>query len=148
MYCINGDGRPVENKDTGLCSSCSRALRKGLGKMFANKYFPIRKASSTMEGLIRQYSKKKDKFIIGKKCACKTLDHDCVGTLSIHHMQGRVGYADEHAREIEMPLLLDERFWLPVCLNAHRYIEEHPKWACENGYSFLRVTDPIFRKQK
>ena len=66
----------------------------------------------------------------------------------IHHMQGREGYADEWARENEMPLLLDERFWLPVSREGHLKITADSKWASENGFTFLRVTDPVFRKVK
>jgi hypothetical protein len=62
-------------------------------------------------------------------------------------MAGRGTYFyDEHAAELEIPLTLDERFWKPLCINAHAYVTEHSKWACENGYSFLRITDPVFRK--
>jgi hypothetical protein len=60
-----------------------------------------------------------------------------------------VSYAPGHVVHCEndVPLLLDERLWLPLCLEAHRYVEENKKWACENGYSFLRVSDPIFQKK-
>lgn len=36
----------------------------------------------------------------------------------IHHMRGRTG-----------GLLCDTRYWLAVCQDCHRYIEDHKKWA-------------------
>lgn len=41
-----------------------------------------------------------------------------------HHVRGRNG-----------DLLLDERYWLPVCFNCHRWITEHGKKARELGLS-------------
>lgn len=41
-----------------------------------------------------------------------------------HHMRGRNG-----------DLLLDERWWLPVCVSCHRWITDHGKQARELGLS-------------
>ena len=40
----------------------------------------------------------------------------------VHHANGRAG-----------TLLIDERFWKPLCSSAHRYVTEHPKYAREDG---------------
>jgi len=152
MYCINGDGRPVENKDTGLCSTCARELRKAEAKHIEvkepKKWKDFRHAHS-QRTWDKIYLRERKKWIKGKKCQAR-FPHNCPikYNLTVHHQMGRIGFADEWARENEQPLLIDKRYWIPLCLEAHRYIEEHPKWACENGYSFLRVTDPVFRKQK
>jgi hypothetical protein len=45
----------------------------------------------------------------------------------IHHKKGRIG-----------ELLLDERYWMSVCHKCHDYIEKHPEWAKEKGYSLNR----------
>jgi hypothetical protein len=45
-----------------------------------------------------------------------------------------------------MPYLLDERFWLPTSSEGHKKITENSAWAWEMGYSFKRVSDPIFIK--
>lgn len=88
----------------------------------------------------------------GKKCE-GYFAHECLcpipdkGILTVHHMAGRgEGFYDEYAEERGIPLTLDERLWKPLCINAHKYIEEHPKFAWENQYSFKRLTDPIFIK--
>lgn len=36
----------------------------------------------------------------------------------VHHMKGRTG-----------SLLCDTRYWLAVCQECHRYIEDHKKWS-------------------
>jgi hypothetical protein len=60
-------------------------------------------------------------------------------TTDIHHKMGRIGFADSWARINNIPLLLDERFWLAVSRSGHRQIEENPEWAKENGYSLNRL---------
>lgn len=51
-------------------------------------------------------------------------------TTDIHHKRGRVG-----------SLFLDERYWVALSREGHRYVEENPEWAKENGYSLNRLTD-------
>lgn len=60
-------------------------------------------------------------------------------TTDIHHKMGRVGFADDWARINNIPILLDERFWLAVSREGHRQIEENVLWAKENGYSLNRL---------
>jgi hypothetical protein len=52
-------------------------------------------------------------------------------------------FHDEYAEKNGIELTRDERFWKPLCLNAHRYIEEHPKFVHEHGYSYLRLAEII-----
>jgi len=49
-------------------------------------------------------------------------------TTDVHHMKGRIGN-----------LLLDERYWIALSREGHKYIEENPEWAKENGYSLNRL---------
>lgn len=44
-------------------------------------------------------------------------------TNDCHHVRGRVG-----------KLLMDERYWLPVCRKHHDEIHRFPAWAKVNGY--------------
>jgi hypothetical protein len=52
---------------------------------------------------------------------------------------GRVGFADDKG----IPLLIDVRYFVPVCREAHRMIEENPKMAKDKGYSYSRITERI-----
>jgi hypothetical protein len=141
-YCINHPDKLAEGRTT-LCASCNRLERKAAAMKIPDDPEPIKKVSDNQSKLLARYNAKRKAWLRGKKCA---VHPDCKEPLTCHHMHGRIGYADEYAREIDLPLLLDERFWLPVCIEAHNYIETHPKWAFENQYSFKRVTDPIFVK--
>lgn len=48
-------------------------------------------------------------------------------TTDIHHMKGRIG-----------DLLLNINYWVALSREGHRYVEDHPKWALENGYTVKR----------
>jgi len=84
-----------------------------------------------MAKALREYSRKKQNWIKGKRCA--VIPH--LPATDIHHMKGRVGYADQWARDNDVPLLIDERHWLPVSRAGHMRIEENPAWARKMGYS-------------
>jgi hypothetical protein len=62
-------------------------------------------------------------------CACREELGCCKpGTkLEVHHMAGR-----------NNKLLIDTRWWLPVCRTAHRKITDDSAWAIEQGYSVKR----------
>lgn len=59
-------------------------------------------------------------------------------TSEIHHTKGRVGYADDWARQFDVPLMIDERFFLAVSRKGHQRIELNPEWAKQKGYSLNR----------
>jgi hypothetical protein len=141
MICSNcQEFKPLER--SGMCASCAAAIRKAERMKAPEHGNPIEKVSVNMKGKLGKYAGKKARWIKGKKCAV----YPSQPATEIHHMMGRVGFADEWARENDMPLMLDERFWLPVSHEAHVKITNDSKWAWENQYSFKRVTDPIFRK--
>jgi len=60
-------------------------------------------------------------------------------TTDIHHKKGRIGFADEWARNNKISLLLDQRFWIALSREGHIKVEENPEWAKENGYSLNRL---------
>jgi hypothetical protein len=51
-------------------------------------------------------------------------------TTDIHHKKGRLG-----------SLLLDTRYWVALSREGHRFVEENPIWAKENGYSLNRLSN-------
>lgn len=50
-------------------------------------------------------------------------------TTDVHHSKGRIG-----------SLLLDTRYWIALSREGHKYVEENPEWAKENGYSLDRLS--------
>ncbi|MCO6358533.1 hypothetical protein [Roseivirga pacifica] len=59
----------------------------------------------------------------------------------VHHKRGRsiTTYADEWAREMDVPLLIDPRHFLGVSRRGHEYIETHPEIAYKKGWSEKRI---------
>jgi hypothetical protein len=74
-----------------------------------------------------RYLKARKAWLEGKCCArCGTTEN-----LTVQHMRGRVG-----------PLLLDQRFWLPLCWDpCHSWATEHPREAIAQGWSMPRTWD-------
>jgi hypothetical protein len=143
IECISCGSDRIENRDLKLCSTCAHAIRKAERMKAPKDKEPVAKVSVKMGKQLSKYAAQKAKWIKGKKCAV----HPNQPATQVHHMAGRVGYADEWARENDVPLLLDERFWLPVSHEGHEQINNNPVWAWENQYSFKRVSDPIFIKK-
>lgn len=100
---------------------------------------PIRKISKKQSILNAKY------LVVNKEFLSKPENKICPvtgqQTTEVHHKKGRVGFADDWARENNIPLLLDVRFFLAVSRKGHRQIEENPEWAKEMGYSVSRLTN-------
>jgi hypothetical protein len=129
------------------CASCLALERKAAKVRPSDNAKPINQFSKKRGKYNQRYLQRLKTWKRGKKCAA-TFPHDCSGELTCHHMYSRSvdEYHDEWAEENDVPYLNDERLWLPVCLNAHQYITDHPQFAYENQYSFKRITDKIFHR--
>lgn len=51
-------------------------------------------------------------------------------TTDVHHKKGRVG-----------SLFLNQRYWVALSREGHKYVEENPEWAKENGFSLNRLSN-------
>jgi hypothetical protein len=73
--------------------------------------------------------KRSREWLEGKTCAL----HDREGLFhfaeEVHHAKGRIG-----------ALLLDERFWVPLCSAGHQWVTEHPIEAQRLGLSVSRLS--------
>lgn len=136
---------PVENPDIGLCATHAHQKRKAALRILKSLLKPakpkikqkpkaIKKISGRMADALKKYTKLRDKFLRDKRCAI--FPH--LPATQVHHKKGRVGYADDFARQAGITLLLDTRHWLPVSLEAHEKITRDSKWAIEMGYSIPR----------
>lgn len=56
---------------------------------------------------------------------------------TIEHTRGRVGYADDWARENGITLFLDVRFWKPCCLEHNLELERNPELSKQ--YQLSRI---------
>lgn len=128
------------------CASCLQLDRKAARTEPSDNNTPINKMSAKTSQVNSRYFARLKTWKRGKKCQAQ-FKHDCSGDITCHHMAGRGNhFYDEYAEEKGIPLTLDERFWKPLCTVAHDYVTENSKFAWENGYSFKRVSDPIFIK--
>ena len=83
----------------------------------------MRRVSKALAKERRRYKKLRDEFLIGKSCvACEARGLPANAATEIHHCRGRLGR-----------LLCDERFWMSVCTQQHRWIHDNPKEARELG---------------
>ncbi len=130
VYCKCG--KWVENQDTGLCATCSKLARKEKKNKKVYRLNPISKKRAKQN---RIYLDKRIKFLQNKRCS--VFQH--LKSTEIHHMMGRVGYADDYARQNNISLLNDERYWLPVSRAGHEKIEINPEWAKLKGFSISRI---------
>lgn len=124
--CINGDGNPVENRTTGLCASCSHALRKAEKDAARVKVVkPIRKVSAERSKENHVYARLRKEYLEAYPC-CEVPECHHKST-ELHHQKGRSG-----------DLLTNTDYFMAVCHEHHHMITVDSKWAIDNGFSFLR----------
>lgn len=99
------------------------------------KKYRIKRFSEKREKEESIYKVEGPKFIEGKMCAVFPNQP----ATQVHHKKGRRGYADQWARDNNITLLNDKRFWLAVSNDGHTMIENDPEWAYKKGYSLLRT---------
>lgn len=93
----------------------------------SNTRKPIAKYSKKHGANLKQYSKDRKVFLQkpeNKFCfvdGCKRLAN------TIEHQKGRKGFASEEKRMDDIPLLLDQEFWKPCCLQHNLEFETNPE---------------------
>lgn len=99
---------------------------------------PIRQVSKKQAKIDSEYSKVRKKFI-ALNPVCKVAGCQCEAT-EVHHMRGRGrGYWDQWARDNNICLTVDTRWFFPICHDHHRKATDDSKWAMDNGYSLSRL---------
>ncbi len=133
MYCECGN--ISENKDTGECASCGAARRKAERRVIKPKT-PIKKVSEKRKVQLHEFVPIRDKYLFDHP-DCEYHGKGCASQV-VHHAAGRVGYADDYAREHDIPALIDVRYFRALCHAAHDWATETSKEAIECGISVLR----------
>jgi hypothetical protein len=137
------DGHLERNGNHASCNALSR--KSGRVKATSNGK-SIDRLSEKGKDIERRYLNRLKSWKKGKKCMA-TFPHECTDVIECHHAHGRgKHYFDEQAEQADIPLTLDERWWRPLCSNAHRIVTDDSVLAWREGLSFKRVSDPIFRK--
>lgn len=114
-----------------LCVESRENLKKG--KIVVKARTPVKKVSDKRKVENLQYAA--DRIVFLNKPENRICPVTGQRAKEVHHMRKRRGYADELARLNNIPLLLDQRFWLAVSRDGHEAIENNPEWAYEKGYS-------------
>jgi hypothetical protein len=124
--CITPDCENYCEGNTDYCGSCNHSHRKEI--RIANKPEKKRKplkARSEKRKLEEQsYNKLVAIWKKGKKCGVRGCSKECDDA---HHQLGREG-----------DLLLNSKYWFPICREHHIYITTNSAWALSMGYSLPR----------
>jgi hypothetical protein len=100
----------------------------------------IRRVSKKQGKRERLYSKQRVEFLEDNPDCAMMVDDRCEGRANtVQHTKGRKGYADQWARDNDIWLINDVRFFLPACWPCHKYAEEHPNEAKEKGWAVSRL---------
>ena len=98
---------------------------------------PIKKVSDRRKIEQPVYKAKRLKFLKENPlCAIKGTNCTCKAT-TIEHTKGRRGFADDYARQNNISLYLDERFWLPACAPCNLELENNPELSQNHQLSKL-----------
>ncbi len=95
----------------------------------------VKKVSVKQKEKNTEYGTRVKEWKMGKMCVV----FPSLPATTNHHAKGRIGYADQWARDRGITLLMDERYWIPASLEGHRWIEEHPQEAKDRGWSQSRL---------
>lgn len=117
----------------GFCKSCW--FKQNPPKKLAKT--PIKKQSESLSQAKKRYKKAREEFLSTHPC-CEVKIPGCLipndgynnEGIQVHHKKGRIG-----------DLLWDKRYFLAVCANCHRFIEDHPFVAISNGWSLSRFSE-------
>ena len=130
FLCTIDDCDRVKEGNTPYCSTHNHGFRKmarDLSKPVAPpkplKRSAIRKVSPKRAEQNLEYAGERNAWIEGKKCvACGD------PATEVHHAAGRTN-----------DLLLEKKYWKPVCRPCHVLITEDSAWAIQNGWSLPRT---------
>lgn len=77
---------------------------------------PIPKVSKKQSVLNAKYSVKRIEFLSKPENKYCFVDDCGKPATTVEHRKGRSGFADDYARQNNIPLIIDERFFAPCCL--------------------------------
>lgn len=109
------------------CSyECKRKYSKPIDIKLKPIYKPPNKVSEKRKALNPIYEKVKIEVLSYAKFKC-FIDGCTNVANTIEHRMGRKGFADEWARENNIPLLIDKRYLAACCLHHNGELENNPE---------------------
>lgn len=114
--------KPIENHELQLCPTCNKKRRE----------------AQSDETLYKQVRLSFLNMCIKNGVSCPITGRPITLDSDIHHKRGRIGFADQWARDNDISLRIDVRHFLAVTREGHDWIETHPDEARKKGYSEAR----------
>ena len=126
--CNNPDGCSCPNQKFCKWYGSEKKAKKQCGL----KRTRIAPRSEKAKDYYKIYNALKETYLPGKRCA--VFPEKWAG--QIHHVRGRATnqFADDWARERDVPLLIDVRWFLPVSQEGHDWVHSHPIESRERGW--------------
>lgn len=97
-------------------------------------YKPIKKVSDKRKVLNKEYEKIRIEVLSEAKFKCFIDGCKNVAT-TIEHLMKRKGFADEWAKENNIPLLIDKRYLRACCMFHNGELERNPELSKQYQYS-------------
>lgn len=120
-----------------LNSYCSIECKKEYGKppnLKLKSMKPIPKFSAKMKALKVPYENVRIEVLTEARFKC--FIEGCTNVANTcEHLMGRKGFADEYARENNIPLLIDKRYLRACCLAHNGELETNPELSKQYQYS-------------
>jgi hypothetical protein len=99
-----------------------------------NKKYSIPKVSEKRKGLNSVYQNVRIEVLSEAKFKC-FIDGCTNVANTVEHLMGRKGFADEWAKENDIPLLIDKRYLKACCLTHNGELETNPELSKQYQYS-------------
>lgn len=96
------------------------------------KYKHINKVSKKRQEEIEIYTIMRRRFL--EKFPICFIENCYAPATTIEHLMGRQGYADQWARDNDISLFLDIRYWAPCCLHHNLELVTNPQLNKEYSY--------------
>lgn len=116
------------------CDDCTEIRKQKQKPPNLKLKSPIKKVSDKRKILNSVYEKVRIEVLTEAKFVCFIPGCKNVAN-SIEHLMGRKGYADEWARENDIPLLIDKRFLRAFCITHNGELETNPELSKQYQYS-------------
>jgi hypothetical protein len=120
-----------------LNSYCSFECKNKFGKPANLKLkdcTPIKKVSDKRKELNKIYESVRIEILSESKFKC-FIDGCTNVANTVEHLMGRKGFADQWAKDNNIPLLIDKRYLRPCCLVHNGELETNPELAKKYQYS-------------
>lgn len=114
---------PFRSTDKYCSAKCFFACEKTAEK----KPKPIKQVSDKRKIENKQYTIERLRFLAQPENFYCFIDGCNKRADTIEHTMGRIGYADDWARDNKITLYLDTRFWKPCCLAHNLELENNPE---------------------